>query len=76
MKKTGANRKQKFVQADNPGQKYLEQSKEIKQNWTRAESFVTALRDFWLLLQKFYFWKKDWLLGSTSTQCGHFCNIS
>ena len=60
----------------NPEQKYFEESKKIKPNWTRAESFdLILLRNLWPVSQSFYFWKKDWALGSISTLIWHFSNI-
>ena len=52
--------------------KYLKQSKEIEQNWARLENVKLSqflyLHTFWLLLAKFYFWKRNWALDNASTQ--------
>ena len=47
--------------------KLMGQSKEIKQNRTRAKNWDLVLRNFWVLWAKFCFWKEDLVLGSVST---------
>ena len=48
--------------------KYLQQSKEIKLNWTGLANFDIYLACFWLLLPKVNFWKLDWILDYIPTQ--------
>ena len=52
------------------------QSKETKQNWTRAKNWDLVLRNFWVLWAKFYFWKKDVVLGSVSTHFLESCEAT
>ena len=48
--------------------KYLEQNREIKQNWAGKEKFNIYFCVFLLLLPNFNFWKGDWTLGYVSIQ--------
>ena len=38
--------------------------------------WYVLLHNLWPLLQHFYFWKRDWALGSTSTEFSDFPNTS
>ena len=52
--------------------KYLEQSKEIKQNWTRRENFNNCFSIIFTAIAKVWFLKGGWALGSISTQISFF----
>ena len=47
----------------------------VKLDRTR-KAWYLLLRVFWLLLQKFNFWKRDWALGYISTEIWDFPNVS
>ena len=56
--------------------KYFEQSKKINKVGQKQKTLITSLHNFWLLLQKPYFWKEVYaLLGSISIQFWFFPNI-
>ena len=53
------------------------QSKEIRQNWTTSRNLDTCFVFVYCLaaINKYYFWKGDWGLGSSLNQLRDFPNI-
>ena len=63
-------------EACNPGLNAYNKVKKSSKIGQDQKALNLLLRNFWLLLPKFNFWKGDWELGSTSTQLLDFLHIS
>ena len=76
MKKTGQSYYQNFVCSDNPVQNMWNKIEKSSKTGHEKKSLISFLCDFWLLLPKFNFWKRDWALGYVFIQIWDFPNIS
>ena len=62
--------------AYNPGQSIWNKIEKSSKTGQDKKSLISTFTCFWTAITKFIFWRRDWALGSVSTQISDFSSIS